>query len=193
MNLIMQMLMEQMGKNAITKIGKQLGLNSTTAMAAVSAAVPLLMSALARNSASKNGAASLHKALVKDHDGSILNNIAGFLTNAEQGNGAGILGHIFGTEREVVQNRAAQTAGVDGQTMGKVLEMVAPLVMGALGKTTQEQHLKPASLASLLTEQKQQAEAQQPDLFGSIGKLLDADGDGNPINDLGGLLGKFLR
>ncbi len=193
MNLIMQMLMQQMGSNAIGKIAKQLGLSNSAATAAVSAAIPLLMSALARNSSSQEGASSLFNALTKDHDGSVLDDITGFLGNPDQGNGAGILSHILGADREVVQNRVGQTAGVDGNTMGRVLEMIAPLVMGQLGRTAQQEQLDPSSLSGLLTEQKQQAEEQQPDIFGSIGKLLDSDGDGNPINDLGGLLGKFLR
>ena len=50
---------------------------------------------MARNTSNQQGAESLHNALQKDHDGSILDNLGGFLNNAQSGPGAGILRHVL--------------------------------------------------------------------------------------------------
>jgi len=73
------------------------------------------------------------------------------------------------------------------------MEMVAPMVMGALGKTTREEGLDVSGLSELLTGQQQEAEAEQPDIFGSLNKMLDSDGDGSSMDEIGGFLGKLFR
>lgn len=192
MNAIMQMIMSQLGGNTVSQIAQKLGISPQVAEKAVSAAVPLLMSAMARNASNPQGATSLFNALTNDHDGSILDDVAGFITNAEAGPGAGILKHVLGQNRPVIQKQLGKTTGIDANTMGKVLEMAAPLVMGALGRTTQQQSLDPIGLSNYLNVQRSQVQQQAPDVFGTIGKLLDQDGDGNPINEVGGLLGKLF-
>lgn len=193
MNLIMQMLMQQLSGNAVGKIARQLGLDPATAAKAVGVALPILISALTRNTSSSQGAASLHNALVKDHDGSILDDVMGYLGNSQAGPGAGILKHIFGGDQSAVASRVGQTAGLDAGTMSQVMTTLAPLVMGALGRTTREQGLDAGSLTDFLSNQQQEAQAEQPDLMGSLGRLLDADGDGNAMDDIGGMLGKLFK
>jgi hypothetical protein len=192
MNYIMQMLMQQLSGNAINKIAQQLGLDANTASKAVGVALPLLMSALARNTSTTSGAASLANALAKDHDGSILDDIMGYLGGSQTSAGASILKHILGTDQAAVTSRLGQTAGVDSDTMSKVMEMVAPLLMGALGKTTQEQGLDSGSLADFLNTQQEEAKTQQPNIIGSLNSMLDSDGDGNAMDDIGGILGKLF-
>ncbi len=193
MNAIVQMIMSQLSGDAIGNIAKQLGIKPEIATRAVNAAVPLILSALARNAANKQGASSLLNALKKDHDGSILDNVMDFLGNASAGPGAGILKHIFGQERSTVEKQLSQTIGLEPKKTSKVMEMVAPLVMGALGRATLQEGLNAKSLAQFLDLQKQQVAQQQPDVFGTISKLLDQDGDGSPLNDLGNVLGKLFK
>jgi hypothetical protein len=193
MNVIMQMIVQQLSGNAIDKIARQLGIDSATASKAVGVAVPILISALTRNSSSQTGASSLHKALINDHDGSIFDNLGSLIGNAAGFSGSGILKHIFGGDQSTVTSRVSQTAGVDANTMGTIMEMVAPMVMGALGKTTREEGLDVSGLSELLTGQQQEAEAEQPDIFGSLNKMLDSDGDGSSMDEIGGFLGKLFR
>lgn len=192
MNALMQMLIQQLSGNAVGKIAKQLGLDTTTASRAVGMAIPVLMSALTRNSATEAGASSLHNALVKDHDGSIFDNLGGLISNVAGGSGAGILKHILGADQTAVTSRISQSAGIDTGTMGQIMQMVAPMVMGALGKTTRDEGLDSSGLSALLTGQQQEAESAQPDLFGSLNRMLDSDGDGSSMDEIGGILGKLF-
>ncbi len=192
MNVIMQMIVQQLSGNAVNKIAKQLGIDSATASKAVGVAVPILISALTRNSSTKSGASSLYKALLKDHDGSIFDNLGSLIGNAASFSGSGILKHIFGSDQSAVTSRVSQAAGVDSGTMSTIMEMVAPMVMGALGKTTREEGLDASGLTELLTGQQQETEAEQPNIFGSLNKMLDADGDGSSMDEIGGFLGKLF-
>ena len=63
---------------------------------AMAAALPLLLGALSRNASQGDGASSLHQALANDHDGSILDDIGGFLGSGNTSSGNDILGHVLG-------------------------------------------------------------------------------------------------
>ena len=58
-----------------------------------------ILGAMANNASKPGGADSLLGALQKDHDGSILDNLGGFLGQPNTDDGNGILGHVFGNSR----------------------------------------------------------------------------------------------
>jgi hypothetical protein len=193
MSFITDMLMQQLSGNAVSQISQKLGVDQGTASQAIAMAAPLLMAALARNASNPQGAQELHQALNKDHDGGILDNGAGFLGgNPQAANGAGILGHVLGDQRGAVQNGLAQQTGLDANASGQLLEMLAPMVMGALGKTQQQQGLDANGLSALLGSQQQAAQASSPDMMGMLSGLLDMNKDGNPIDDIGRIAGQFF-
>lgn len=191
MNLT-EMLTQQLAGGAISQISSKIGADEGTTSAAIAIAVPLLISALARNSSTPAGAEALNQAVAKDHDGSILDNLSSFLGNTQSANGAGILGHVFGNRRTDVENGLAQSTGLDPGGAGALLETVAPLVMGALGKTQQQQGLDAGSLSDFLGNQRQQAQASAPDMMGMLGNLLDSNKDGSVVDDVGRLAGKLF-
>lgn len=191
MNLT-EMLTQQLAGGAISQIGRKIGADEGTTRAAIAIAVPLLISALARNSSTPGGAEALNQAVAKDHDGSILDNLSSFLGNSQSANGAGILGHVFGERRTDVETGLAQSTGLDPGEAGVLLETVAPLVMGALGKTQQQQGLDAGSLSDFLGNQQQQAQASAPDMMGMLGSLLDSNKDGSVVDDVGRLAGKLF-
>jgi hypothetical protein len=77
--------------------------------------------------------------------------------------------------------------------VSQLLMLLAPVVLGALGRRQRQQGLDPGGLAGVLGEERRQAEASAPaGLGGLLGRVLDADGDGQIMDDVGGLLGGFL-
>jgi hypothetical protein len=193
MSFITDMLMQQLSGNAVSQISQKIGADPGMTSQAIAMATPLLMSALARNASNPQGAQALHQALNQDHNGGILDNVAGFLGgNPQAANGAGILGHVLGDQRGAVQNGLAQQTGLDANASGQLLEMLAPIVMGALGKTQQQQGLDVNGLASLLGNQQQAAQAASPDMMGMLSGLLDMNKDGNPMDDIGRIAGQFF-
>jgi hypothetical protein len=193
MSFITDMLMQQLSGNAVSQISQKLGVDQGVASQAIAMAAPLLMSALARNASNPQGAQALHQALSQDHNGGILDDVAGFLGgNPQAANGAGILGHVLGDQRGAVQNGLAQQTGLDANASGQLLEMLAPMVMGAVGRTQQQQGLDVSGLASILGNNQQAAQASSPDMMGMLSGLLDMNKDGSPIDDIGRIAGQFF-
>jgi len=199
MNSIIDTIMSQLGNQEIGGIAKQLGIDEAKAGSAVSAAVPVLLGALARNSSNEAGASSLDKALEKDHDGGILEDVMGFISNAEAGPGEGILKHVLGGKRERVETGIGASTGLDTVSVGKLMATLAPLVMGTLGKQKRSSGLDATGLASLLNNERKEVERREPQGFNILNSLLDSDGDGDVdagdiakrgFGLLGGLLGK---
>jgi hypothetical protein len=196
MNEITSMILQQMGGGGISQLSQQLGTDEGTTQNAVTAAVPLLLTALARNAGQPGGAEALHGALNQNHDGSLLDDVMGFLGGGWGGgaatNGAGILGHVLGGQMPGVQDGLSRASGMDSSTVGRLLMFLAPLVMAALGRKQAQNGFDPGGLAGFLGGQQQEAQQTAPDLMGMVGGLLDGNRDGSMVDDLAGLAGRFL-
>ena len=193
MNAITQIIMQQLSGGASRTIAQRVGVSESTANTAVQVAVPLLLAALARNASAPQGAENLHQAINKDHDGSILDNLTGYLGNPQSANGAGILSHVFGGQRPAIENNLAQATGMDQGSAGSLLETLAPVVMGAVGQAQQQNGLDPSGLSNLLNNQERQAEANAPGVMGMLNSMLDQNKDGSAMDDLQRMAGNFFK
>src|SRR5690606_37627153 len=103
--------------------------------------------------------------------------------------GNGILKHVLGNKREVLEQGIAGKTGVSSSAVSKILAMLAPIVMGYLGKQTRSSNVSDGNglndlLGGLLGGQSGS---------NALGGLLDQNGDGKlGIDDVGGLLGGFF-
>lgn len=194
---ILDTLIDQLDGEPARQIGNQLGLDPQQATGAIAAALPMLLGGLTRNSASPQGASSLLTALDRDHDGSVLDDLAGFLQQGTGGAGGGILGHVFGDRQSGVADALGKVSGIDARSAGSLLAMLAPLVMGALGRAQRGGDLDAGGLTDLLGRQRSAAPAGgSGSVLGGLAGMLDADRDGDLMDDLsslgGGLLGRVL-
>lgn len=193
---ILDMLKGQIGSGALAEVSQRLGADQNQIQQAIGAALPVLLGALARNASRPAGATALHEALVNDHDGSMLDNLTGAVSRTDLTDGDAILGHVLGDRRNAVETGVSKLSGLDGQRVTQLLAVLAPVVMGALGKVQRQQNLDPSGLATALAGERQSMEKVLPNLGGLAG-LLDADGDGQIMDDvlgkvtgaLGGLFG----
>ncbi len=195
---INDLLQGQLPPGLVDQLSQQLGVGDRQKTAtAASGIVSTLVSAMAKNAASPEGASALAGALDRDHDGSILDDIMGMVTGQNQAantkatNGAGILGHILGGRQGGAVDIISQMSGLNNNQTGNLMTMLAPIIMGALGKAKRSQNLNPTDIASILSGQVQQQKQVNPNM-GLIGKLLDQDGDGSIMDDVGGMLLKNL-
>jgi len=185
------LLSDALNGDTISQISQQLGTDDGTTSNAIQAALPMLLGGLANNSANADGASSLLGALDRNHDGSVLDDLGGFLGNFSSGSGAGILGHIFGGRQGAVEQGISQASGLDMSKVGPLLMMLAPIVMGALGRTQREQGLGAGDLPGLLGGATQQMGGSS-DMMGMISSILDRDHDGSAIDDVAGMIGGLL-
>jgi hypothetical protein len=165
----------------IDQIASKLGVDPATAQQAVVEGGGAILSGLQKNAQTPEGSAAIEKALGKH------NNLGDSvdIDAVDTADGEKILKHVFGSkEQEVAQTltNEPQTAGID---FGKLLPMLAPIVLGLLAKGQQSQAPAP---------QQQGAGGGIGDL---IGGLLGGGGGGGQSQsgggiDIGGLLGGLL-
>lgn len=194
----------QLGQAAMQQIAKQIGGSPQQVNSATDGVLSTLMSALAKNTQNRDGAASLLNALDKDHDGGVLDNLQDLIggntasMNPRAANGAGILKHLLGNNQSSAIDMITKMSGLGGKQAGSLMTMLAPILMGALGKQKREQNLDVGGLANLLNQQTHQRRSSGNPLFDMANKFLDADGDGSAVDDImskvgGGLLRSLFR
>lgn len=193
MNAITQIITQQLGGTAARTIAQRFGISESTANTAVQIGVPLILAALARNASQPQEAENLHQAVANDHDGRIFDNVMGYLQNPQTANGAGILGHVFGNQRPAIENNLAQATGMDQSSAGGVLETLAPIVMGSLGKAQQQNGLDASGLSNLLNNQQQEAQTNAPGAMSMLNSILDQNKDGSSMDDIQRMAASFFK
>ena len=192
---LLEMIQGQLSPDAVQQIGRRIGAEPTQTNQAISAALPLLVAAMARNASDPAQAQGLAQALDEDHDGGLLDDLSGFL-GAPQGraaDGNGILKHVLGSRRGAVEQQLGRGTGLGASQMAQLLPLLAPLVMAALAKAKRQRGLDAGGLAGVLGGEQAQIQQRAPGLMGTLSGLLDRDGDGSAMDDIGGMLSGVLK
>lgn len=219
---MMDMIMQAAGGNTAQQAGNQFGLSNEQSQQAIGALLPAISSAMKRNTSSPQGLAGLLGALQNGQHEQYLDDPQQLSQNA-QTDGNAILGHLFGSKavsREVASRASAQT-GIGQDVLKQMLPMVAMMAMGGLSKQTRgnqgvqglvaqaamqqlmgggAQSAPAKGLGGLLggllgggaRQARQQRQVHQQGL-GMLGQMLDADGDGNTMDDILGMIGSTRR
>jgi len=185
------LILSQMTGAVQDKLANRNKLDSASTSAAVEDALTVILGGLQQNVKTKSGAQKLNTALTKDHDGSVLQDLAGAVTNGSlQSDGVKILTHIFGKQKSAVTDNVAEKAGVSTSAAGDILSTLAPIVLGQLGKSKQSQGLDAGGIADTILRQQLPKGSMTTLLTG----FLDRDKDGQILDDLldmgQGMLGK---
>lgn len=206
--------------NAGTQVAEQaenkFGIQKNQVIALLAVAAPLVISYLRNKSQDANEAEALNQALDRDHDGSVLNDPSQL--EARQQEGGSILDHIFGGQKAQVENSLSEQTGISMNKIGPILAMLAPLIMGYIGREKQSNGVNSGGLGDLLggilggAQNQAQAQPSNPinDILGQVlGGGQQQQSSGNPLNNilgqvlgggqqqqqqggLGGLLGSIL-
>ena len=176
------------------KLAEQVGGNEGQVKNGVMAALPAMLTALSKNTGTEKGAQELNNALETKHDGSILNNLSGYLSNPDLKDGAGILNHLFGSQTSNVANAVSQSSGLDSNGSMKMLQMLAPVLMGMLGQQKKQNNLDAEGIGNLTSMLASNfgSEAGASGIMDVVTNLLDANKDGNVMDDIMGMVGKLF-
>ncbi len=200
MGNLLELLQGQLDDNLIDQLSNSIGSKDKKQTAtAAQGIMSTLVSALAKNASTTEGATGLLGALDRDHDGSILDDVAGFLgggkaapEQARMMNGPGIIKHLLGDRQGGAVDMISQMSGLDQSKTGNLMSMLAPVVMGLLGRQKRNEGLDIDGLVNLLSGTvNTQRQAGNP-LMDMATRLLDKDGDGSAIDDVAGMVGKGL-
>lgn len=176
MNDLLKTLSAHFDQNAIARVSEQIDAPPEKTHSAINAALPVLVGMLANNAQQPDQGQALAKAVERDHDGSILGQIQGFLGSGNIGLGEKILGHVFAGQQAPAEKGLAEQTGLSGGQIHKLMALLAPIVMGALGQQSRAQGGGTAGLGELLQ--------------GSMGDLLKGSSGQAGASVLGSLLGK---
>mgnify|MGYP000907964881 FL=1 len=176
------------------QLAEQVGGNEGQVKSGVMAALPAMLTALSKNTGTEKGAQELNNALETKHDGSILNNLSGYLSNPDLKDGAGILNHLFGSQTSNVANAVSQSSGLDSNGSMKMLQMLAPVLMGMLGQQKKQNNLDAEGIGNLTSMLASNfgSEAGASGIMDVVTNLLDANKDGNVMDDIMGMVGKLF-
>ena len=159
MSSLFAQISQQLNAETIGQIAQQIGATPAHTKAAVGAAVPMFLGALARNSATPQGAAGILGALDRDHDGSLLDNLGGMLggltgTGGGLGDIGGMLGSLLGGGSPASGSTGGGAGGgmvdMGGAILGHVFGGKQGNVVSSLGKSTGLQSGQILKLLALL-------------------------------------------
>jgi hypothetical protein len=189
-------------------IARELGVDEGTAATGAAALLPAILGGFkGQAQAQPEGLGGLVSMLGGMGGGGLLASVLGAgPSNVDAGNS--VLGQIFGSKdvsRAVAADAETKT-GISGDLLKKMLPLIAMAVAGYMANHAggaQAEPPEPAGggglggmlggvLGGLMGGGGQQAAAPAPGL-GGLGGLLDMDHDGNPLNDIIGMAGKFVR
>lgn len=139
----------------ITKASSLLGESENGTKNAITAAIPTLLSGLLNKSGDAGVMGSVMDLVTKNSNNSdgILSNITGLLSGndtATSGIGSSLLNMVFGNKISAVTDVISNASGVKSSSVGSVLGMVGPMILGYLGKSG----TTASGLTSLLASQK---------------------------------------
>lgn len=202
-------ILAQMG--GLQSIAKELGVSETQATSAAEALAPAILGGFKKQAQSQpGGVEGLGGLLGQLGGGGLLDQVLGPQpTDVSRGND--VLGQIFGSKdvsRAVAQNAASQS-GLDPSLLKKMLPMLAMLVTGYMAKqasggaASAQQDPSAGGLGGLggglggllggLLGGGGGGAGQGAPASGGLASMLDLNGDGNPLDDIMGMIGKVTR
>ena len=198
---------------AIGSIAQQLGVNEQVAQAGAEALLPAILGGFKKTAqAQPSGLEGLGGLLGQLAGGGLFDSVvAPEPTPVEKGND--ILGQIFGSKEvsRTVAGSASEKTGIDPSLLKKMLPILAMLVAGYMAKQSGGEgggiggliggmlggnQAGSGGLGGVLGNVPgggQQAAPATGGGLGGLASMLDFDGDGNPLDDIIGMAGKFTR
>jgi len=166
---IVGLIKEQLNENVMSKIAGFLGEEKSGVASAVGGALPSLLLGLIRKGTEPGGAESLMGILKEGkHDGGVLDNLDSVLEGPSSttdllSTGKGLLTSIFGDKAGGLGDIIASVGGISKNSGSSLLGLLAPIVMGFLGKMLKSSGgFSAAGLKDLLLGQKDNVKAALP-------------------------------
>lgn len=193
MNLL-DTLLAANGGGAVKQLGQQFGLGDEQAGAALSALVPALASGLAKNATQTGGLDNLLGALTGGQHAGYLDDPTSLARPETAADGNNILGHILGSKdvSRQVATQAAASSGVGADVLKQMLPVVAAMVMGAMAKKASGGGLATSGIPGGLNMNLGAGTGAGGGVLDMLVPMLDRDRDGSVVDDVAGMLGKFL-
>lgn len=200
---IMKLLQQAQGGDGIAGLARQFGLDEEQAQNLTQMLAPAIGSA-AKQRAQEGNATTVLESFRGEQQAAMFDDPAEAASAGGQAQGMDFLQKLLGgkDEAEGLAQEAAGRAGVDSATVSQFLPALAAMVQGGMQKKMpdssidgMESSLSGGSggglmgmVGGLLGGNKSSGDSGSP--LGPLMQMLDADGDGSPLDDI---LGKFMK
>ena len=175
MSVFMDEFRRSVGSDVEGALGSELSLTPEQAAAAMDAVGPLVRGGLKRQVEQQGGEERLRHIMDKYSDASVVDDPRAYLGEAAQsGSGDPALGGLLGESGAEAAGMLDQRLGLSAGMGAKLIPMLAPLIRGLRAKKRSA-----ASGAG---------SGGGDDGLSALTKILDRDGDGKILDDVGGLL-----
>lgn len=133
MNLLQLLLGTLVSQKTVNTVSKKTGASSNLTSKLLLVAIPLLIKYMTSNASKKNGAQSLLSALGQHTS---TNSMADQIRNADEDDGAKIIQHILGNDKNKVVNSLANETGLTSNQVNQTLSNIAPALLSGLSAAT---------------------------------------------------------
>lgn len=133
MSLLGILLKAMLSEGALKALAKKTGLNSKQLKKILPLALPLLLKMLTKNASEKDGALSLLGALTQHTSKKTM---AQQIEEADQDDGAKIIGHILGKDSQSSLLSLSSQSGLSQKEVSSVLSGIAPALLSGLSAAT---------------------------------------------------------
>ena len=194
MDNFVDQLLQQLGGSTAEQLSTQLEATPAQTQQGLEQFLPIMVEAMARNAQDENGAQSLFNAAKKDHSASILENLGSLLgSGALSTAGGGILGHVLGGKNNKVAEFISKSTGMSISQVTTMMTLAAPLVMAMLNRQQQQKNMNPSDMSEMLRRSTREVKQTDPKNMGLIERMLDRDGDGSVMDEVGEMGASILK
>ena len=154
---LMRMLKDAVGNQVMNKIGGMVGLDPSATNKAFDGASGAILGGMMKKSKTQEGIDKIW-GVAKEHDGSLFDGLGDLLGNQAatdnlQKQGGGVLDMVFGGDRAKTESGVANSLGLSGGIVGKLMALAGPMLMGVIGRYIKNKALNAVGLGSMLSDQ----------------------------------------
>jgi len=135
--------------DSVSSMSKLTGVSQNEVQSVLSSVLPSLLSGAQGQADDKNTAEGFANALAA-HAKVDTSDLASFLSNVDLEDGAKIVSHLLGSQKDSTTSSAAAQAGLKADQAGSVLSAAAPLLMSLMGQQQSKSSAGGFDLGSLL-------------------------------------------
>ena len=180
---LLNLLEDQLDDKVIQLASNFLGESSSSTKSAIGSILPSLIGGAIQRGSTERGAGDILDMISSGgHDGSIFDNLGSLLgdSNALQGllkTGASLLPLLLGRKQDSVLDLVLRATGLKKDRGNSLMSMLAPLVIGMIGRHVRKNGLNARGLMDWLLGQRKHVNDRLPEGMGSILGFADIDVD----------------
>ncbi len=181
----------QLNDNLIGQAANLIGESKSATSSALGSLLPTLLGSIVSKGSTQSGAASLLNLInTGNHDGGILDDLPNLFSSSSASSGLmntgkALLSTFFGNRQNSILDKLVSLTGLGRNSTSSFLSLLAPVMMGLIGKQVRKSNLDAGGLMSLLKGQQSMLNKAMPAGMGSLLGFADSTGSSSHSSSTG--------